>query len=137
MAYCMKCGAQLQEGAAFCSHCGAPVMGAAKSNSDDKIMAILSYFGLLVLIPIFAAKNSAFARFHANQGLILLIVEAAWGIVQKICSSILLLIGMPLLSALLQIVNLGFLILAIMGIVYAAKGEERELPIIGQFRLLK
>ena len=39
----------------------------------NKVMAILAYFGILVLIPLFAAKESPFARFHANQGLILLI----------------------------------------------------------------
>ena len=33
-------------------------------------MAILAYFGILVLIPILAAKDSKFARFHANQGLL-------------------------------------------------------------------
>ena len=38
---------------------------------NNKIMAILSYFGILVLVPILAAKESKFARFHANQGLIL------------------------------------------------------------------
>lgn len=27
MAYCTKCGAELQEGARFCSKCGAPVYG--------------------------------------------------------------------------------------------------------------
>lgn len=35
---------------------------------NNKVMAILAYFGILVLIPIFAAKESKFARFHANQG---------------------------------------------------------------------
>ena len=39
--------------------------------AQNKAMAILAYLGILVLIPIFAAKNSAFAKFHANQGLIL------------------------------------------------------------------
>ena len=38
----------------------------------NKVMAILAYFGLLVFVPLFAAKESRFARFHTNQGLILL-----------------------------------------------------------------
>ena len=41
---------------------------------NNKTMAILAYIGILVLIPIFAAKESKFARFHANQGLVLLII---------------------------------------------------------------
>ena len=40
---------------------------------QNKVMAILAYFGILVLIPILAAKDSKFARFHANQGLLLCI----------------------------------------------------------------
>ena len=44
--------------------------------NGNKVMAILSYFGILVLIPIFAAKDDAFARYHANQGLVLLIASA-------------------------------------------------------------
>ena len=43
-------------------------------------MAVLAYFGILVLIPILAAKESKFARFHANQGLILLITGVAYSI---------------------------------------------------------
>ena len=43
---------------------------------NNKAMGILSYIGLLVLIPIFAAKDSKFARFHANQGLVLVIAQA-------------------------------------------------------------
>ena len=39
----------------------------------NKIFAILAYLGILVLIPILAAKDSPFAKYHANQGLVLLI----------------------------------------------------------------
>ena len=37
---------------------------------DNKVMNILAYIGILVLVPIFAAKNSKVARFSSNQGLI-------------------------------------------------------------------
>lgn len=49
-----------------------PDTTASYSQQDidqNKIMGILSYFGILVLIPIFAAKESPFARFHANRAL--------------------------------------------------------------------
>ena len=36
-----------------------------KDITDNKVMAILAYFGPLVLIPIFAAKESKFARYHS------------------------------------------------------------------------
>jgi len=38
-------------------------------------MAILAYLTWLVLIPLFAAKESKFARFHCNQGIVLAVAE--------------------------------------------------------------
>ncbi len=119
---------------------------------NNKVMGILAYIGLLVFIPAFAVKNSRFAKFHANQGLNLLILEGAYGIVQFILTLILravfplrytalfvvtrggvygVLIG--LLSA-LWLVPLGLMAL---GIVNAAMGKAKELPVIGKIKLLK
>ncbi len=52
--------------------------------NQNKIMAILAYFGILVVIPILAAKESKFARFHANQGLVLFIASVAYWIMLEI-----------------------------------------------------
>ena len=43
----------------------------AKSNdtSNDTLMGVLAYIGILCLIPLLAAKDSEFAQFHAKQGL--------------------------------------------------------------------
>ena len=46
----------------------------------NKVMNILAYIGILVLVPIFAAKESKSARFNANQGLVILILAAAGSI---------------------------------------------------------
>ncbi|MBR5426739.1 MAG: hypothetical protein IK118_00195, partial [Clostridia bacterium] len=54
----------------------------------NKAMGVLAYLSWLVLIPIFAAKNSRFARFHANQGIVLAIAWTAWWIVQAILGAI-------------------------------------------------
>ena len=92
---------------------------------NHKGMAILAYFGILVLIPILAAKDSPFARYHSNQGLILLILGVIVGILNKVWW----LLG-----------TIGWIIvfiLFIIGIVNAAQGRAKELPVIGKFRLLK
>ena len=85
-------------------------------------MAVLAYLGILVLIPLLVepAKNSPFVRFHANQGLILLIVG--------------LLSAIPVLGC---VVGVFCLVLTIMGIINAVNGRMKELPLIGRFRLLK
>ncbi len=99
---------------------------------NNKIMAVLAYIGILVLVPLLAAKDSKFARFHANQGLVLLIVDLISGVVGTILGII------PVVGAILSTaLGICILVLAIMGIVNAAKGEAKELPIIGKFTILK
>ena len=102
---------------------------------QNKAMGILAYLSWLVLIPLFAAKESKFARFHCNQGLVLAIAEIAIWVVCGILSRI------PFIGWLFVVIEglLGvvFLVLAILGIINAAKGQAKELPIIGKFRILK
>ena len=40
---------------------------------DAKIWSVLAYFGILFFLPLVAVPNSAYGKFHANQGLILMI----------------------------------------------------------------
>lgn len=113
---------------------------------QNKVMALLSYFGILVLVPILAAKESPFARFHSNQGLVLFIAMIGWIIADAVLTAILRAIfwsglGLwsiySLLSLVLNLVYLVFTILAIIGIVNALNGKAKELPVIGKYRLLK
>ena len=108
---------------------------------NNKVFAILAYFGILVLVPIFAAKESKFARFHANQGLGLFICEAAWCIISYIITALLIhswSFGLLTLWSLISwLVWIGFLVFAIIGIVNAAQGSTKPLPIFGKFKILK
>lgn len=101
---------------------------------SNKGMAVLSYFSILVLIPVFAAKNSPFARFHANQGLILFVIEAILWVVSMVLGWIPI-IGW-LLSIAIWVLELGLLALSILGIVNAIQGQAKELPILGVIRIL-
>ena len=97
----------------------------ADDVKNNKGIAILAYFGILVLIPILARKDSPFARYHSNQGLILLIC----GVIAAILRRIWWLLG--------TVGGLIVFILFIIGIVNAANGRAKELPVVGKFRLLK
>lgn len=97
----------------------------------NKVMAILAYFGLLVLIPLFAAKESPFARFHANQGLILLIAGFVIWLVSMVLTFVSPFFGI------ISLLNIVILVFAIIGIINAAKGEMKELPLVGKFRIIK
>lgn len=95
-------------------------------------MAVLAYIGILFLIPLLAAPNSKYARFHANQGLVLFIVDIAVGIVSTI------LLFIPIVGAIIGgLLGLAIFIFLIMGIVNAASGKAKELPLIGKIRILK
>lgn len=111
----------------------------ANDINSNKAMAILAYFGPLVLIPIFATKQSKFARYHSNQGLVLLIASILYGIAYSILSSIILAISWRLyfIVSIIGLVSIVITILAIIGIINAATGKAKELPLIGKFKILK
>lgn len=102
---------------------------------QNKVFAILAYLSILVLVPILGAKESKFARFHANQGLVLVIAAIAIGIVIGILQFI------PVLGIIFSIVgwiiNIALLVLCIIGIVNACNGKAKELPLIGSIKILK
>ncbi|MDR0593253.1 MAG: hypothetical protein LBG60_08385 [Bifidobacteriaceae bacterium] len=119
---------------------------------QNKVYAVLAYFGLLVLIPIFAAKQSPFARYHANQGLVLLIAGAIYAVIWGIISGIVAAatvnsvsfwlgggvpVGYMLVNLVLGLVWLAFTAVAIIGIVHAAQGQFKPLPVIGGIKILK
>ena len=103
---------------------------------QNKVMGILAYIGILVLVPIFAAKDSKFARFHANQGLVLAIFEVASYLIFSVILSMIPKIGW-LFGVIGWIISVGLLVLAVLGIVAAARGQAKELPIVGQIKILK
>ncbi len=111
-----------------------------KDIADNKVMAVLAYFGFLVFVPIFAAKDSKFARFHANQGLILFIAAVAYWIVYLIITAIFTAISWRLgaaAGAILSLFWIVFSVFAIIGIVNAAQGKAKELPFAVRIHILK
>ncbi|MEW9698731.1 DUF4870 domain-containing protein [Paenibacillus sp. SI8] len=93
----------------------------------NKGMGIVAY--ILFFIPLLAAKDSKYAMYHANQGLTLFLAAVIVNVV----------LGMiPIIGwILLPLANLAIVILAILGIVTAAQGKVKPLPLIGAYTLLK
>ncbi len=101
----------------------------------NKNISILAYLSWLVIIPLLTAKESPFARYHCNQGLVLAIAEIAASVVLGLLGMI------PKVGWIFGILN-GLLwilcvVLAILGIVNAANGKAKELPLVGGVRILK
>lgn len=95
--------------------------------NNNKLIAVFSYIGILFLIPLFFAKDSKFARFHVNQGIMLFIVSIVLGLLSYI----------PIIGFIFGILNLVAFIFAIIGIVNVVKGKAKELPIIGKYTIIK
>lgn len=100
-------------------------------TADDiekgKTMAGLSYF--LFFLPLIACPESGYAKFHANQSLLLLIT----GIAGNVILGLIPVIGWMLMP----IFGLGILALGIMGIINGFVGKAKRLPLIGKFTILK
>jgi uncharacterized membrane protein len=113
----------------------------AADVDKNKVMGILAYLGILWLVPLLAAKDSPFAKYHCNQGLVLFLGAIAAWIVLIILNMVLVFI--PIIGWFLMFVlNLGLIIgvlaLAIIGIINAANGACKPLPVIGnRFTLIK
>ena len=99
---------------------------------DNKVMAVLSYIGILWLIPLLAAKESPYAQFHANQGIVLTL----GGIALSVACFIIALI--PILGWIVAMVACFIpTVMMILGIINACEGKAKELPFIGKYRILK
>lgn len=159
MIHCSRCGAACPENSKFCPSCGAELLwrpdygqnsGYDAQNDYDRdvrenrAMGILAYIGPLVFVPIFAAKNSSFARYHANQGLVLFLFWVAYHIAVNILSLVLVrfnpfsgILGMAWLIHLLDTLSIAFAVPMVIGIINASRGDMKPLPIIGGIRILR
>lgn len=99
---------------------------------DDKLIGILSYLGLLWIVAyiLYGSKKTEYNLFHVKQGLGLLIVWVGLWIVGFILAFI------PVLGLIIGFVMifvyLALLVLIILGIINAANGVQKELPLVGK-----
>jgi len=94
---------------------------------NSKVMAGLAY--ILFFLPLLACPDSPFGRYHANQGLLLLILGMGGSIVLNIIP----IIGWILLPFFAIVV----FVFAIMGLVNGFTGKAKPLPLIGKYQLIK
>lgn len=93
----------------------------------NKVVSALAY--LIFFLPLIVCPDSPFGKFHANQGLILLIVAFAGNVILNI---------IPVLGWILGVLfSLAILTLIILGLVNTLNGQAKELPVIGKFTIIK
>jgi len=94
---------------------------------DKKTTGIVAYITWIGLIVAFVAGDREGAKFHLNQALVI------W-IGSLICS---VLGWVPVINWFTGILNILLWICAIVGLIGAAQGEEREVPLLGKIKILK
>ncbi|MDR1804401.1 MAG: zinc-ribbon domain-containing protein [Treponema sp.] len=154
MAFCGKCGKEMEDGAQFCPSCGASANGKpakraaqveevqadANDAEQGKVMSILAYLFILCLIPLITGdyKKSPFVKYHLNQGLVLFIVWIAWLILSNLLGFIFSGVLVFLYILIRFVVWVGVIALAVIGIMNAVKGRMKPLPLIGgKFEIFK
>ncbi|PIN78797.1 hypothetical protein COV16_05570 [Candidatus Woesearchaeota archaeon CG10_big_fil_rev_8_21_14_0_10_34_8] len=88
---------------------------------EQKVFGILSYFPVLVLIPLLVKKDDDFVHFHAKQGLILFICWIFIAVLSYI----------PLFGGLLALLlTIGLLVLMVIAIIQVIKCKKWEIPVL-------
>ena len=110
-----------------------------KSGGPDAqakaVCAVAYIFGILFFLPLILCPNDAFAKFHANQSLVVLLVSAAGGVLFGLLT-MLPAVGV-VFAVLSSLFALAMFVLCILGIVGAAQGKTDKLPVLGGISILK
>lgn len=129
--YCPKCGAEIDNGVTFCPLCGATVSNkkeelsnsvnmnqnsALMSATATSVVAYMTWIGFLVAV---CAGDKEDAKFFLNQALVFHIFRIGCFI--------------PFIGWLWLIY---MIVCFILGVIWAAEQERRELPLIGVIRIL-
>lgn len=104
------------------------------SSSDRTVMLVLSYLGLLALFPLLTEKEDREVQWHAKHGLVLFAAVVAVAILLNILawvlpSDITCLFGcIPWF-----VLSIGYLVVTILAIAKALKGERFIIPGLSDF----
>lgn len=105
------------------------------------VINALSYTGILFFLPLVANDNQQEGKFHANQGLVALILAVVLHVIGRVLGVF---AGIPLLGVLIGIVGTIFGIVAwavqvailIFGIVNSINGRMNPIPVIGKINFI-
>jgi len=132
---CPLCHTETGSSSAFCPHCGANtttgtaaaavVQSGGLSDTAAGTLAYVTFIPAIVFLAMEPYNRSPFVRFHAWQSIFMGIAAIAIEIILGL---------MPIVGWLLApILSLGFLILWVIVLIKASKGERYKIPFIGNF----
>jgi len=154
MAFCAKCGAQLNAGSGFCGACGAAVAGQSVTTSTGAAPAqpttastgmtnnvagalcyLVGFITGIVFLVLEPYNKNRFVRFHAFQSIIFSVVCIVFSMIWSwIFVSLLFTPGLGmwgLMSLIFLIIRLAMFAAWVFLMYKAYNNEEFKLPIIG------
>jgi uncharacterized membrane protein len=133
---CPSCNTETGSNSTFCPHCGAntatgapaaaiPAQQGGLSETAAGAIAYITIIPAIIFLAMEPYNRSSFVRFHSWQSIFLGVAAVAVHLILAV---------IPIIGWLLMLpVGLGFLVLWILVIVKASKGERYKLPFIGNF----
>ncbi|OQX70813.1 hypothetical protein B6D52_03375 [Candidatus Parcubacteria bacterium 4484_255] len=99
------------------------IKGEEKVSLFQKLLAVVSYLGVLSLIGMILREKSKPVHFHVKQGIALFVAEI-------ICTLIL---AIPFIGPIIGLIGwILCVLLSILGLIKAAKGKKWQIPVLGK-----
>ncbi len=103
---------------------GSAIEAAKKPNLVARFLGLISYLGILCVIPIILKSKSGFIRFHARQGLVLFIAEIVFTLIWII----------PFIGWFIGFIGwIICFVFSLTGLVKAIAGQEWKMPVLYRF----
>ncbi len=100
---------------------------------SKKVTGIVAYIGLIGWLIAFLAGDKEGAKFHLNQALVINVVSLINSLILYRIFGLI-----PFLGGILNfVVSILLTVCWILGLVYAIKEENKEVPVLGAIKLLK
>ena len=109
-----------------------PLPPSQQESSNRTVMLILSYLGILALVPLLVEKDDPEVQWHAKHGLVLLVSWIVLFIALAILSSFPF-VGMFLGCAVAPLLWLVILVIHIVAMIKALKGDRLIIPVISDY----
>lgn len=115
---------------------GPPYGAPPGAPSNKGLMLVLSYLGILAIVPLIVEKDDANVQWHAKHGLVLCVAEIILFVGVAIFNMILGTVLGPFacfVGLLIPLLALGILVLHVMMIVKALDGKRLLIPGVSDF----
>ncbi|MCI9435669.1 MAG: hypothetical protein HFH85_00605 [Lachnospiraceae bacterium] len=94
---------------------------------DKKTTDIVAYITILGWLAAYVAGEKEESKFHLNQGLVINLAFIILAFLTRI----------PLVGILAGLLQIGVFVFWVMGLIYAVREQDNEVPLLGCIKLLK